>query len=511
MEVTENIMFKVKLKGTIRQALKKENYIVKRDNFILKTWNCFLTNSSIHCVKYLNAKATNLMEKLIWAIFILLALAATYYTSALLSQRFRRSMTSTVFESTNFPNYEISYPAVSICSNNRLNYNKTHLAVEKFFAGESEESTQTFVDFLYILQNMDFGTFDEFSVLSKRNLTTLDHLNLTEINLFMIHTCAELFISCWWRKSFFNCCDWFTLQKTEYGFCYSFNSFTNEGTKFINRSTHYPWRISGRGQHSALKLIMNSHPLTSVASHNQEAGIIAIINDPWEWPQNSIFVAAGSRKILALKPIVFSTSDDVANLDPDDRQCYYSVRKRLPYMRANCMSECRRVHMLKYCNCSVGFQFPIDDNYPECNVSGILCLTSVNDILNIEKPDTTNTNYESDEGMICDCLPECSRIDYDVESHHINGGPIFNKDYVIVDIHYLKTSMTKFRTDVTFSGMDLMVGFGGIVSLFFGGSILSGAEIFYFLTIGLFWQRRNLKFSRKNVVKSIKARFPFLN
>lgn len=77
--------------------------------------------------------------------------------------------------------------------------------------------------------------------------------------------------------------------------------------------------------------------------------------------------------------------------------------------------------------------------------------------MNIEKPDTTtNSNYESDEGMICDCLPECLRIDYEVETHPIHGGKIMFKDYVVVDIHYLKDSMTKFRTDVTFSGMDLM-------------------------------------------------------
>lgn len=178
-------MFKVNLKGKIEKTVKKGKYLDKRDNFILKTWNCFLRNSSIHCVKYLNAEATTLMEKLIWAMFILIALGATYYTSALLSQRFTRSMTSTVFESTSFPNYEISYPAVSICSNNRLNYNKTHQAVEKFFFGESNEATHNLIDFLHILQNMDFGTFDEFGELSDRNLTELEHLNLTEINLFV--------------------------------------------------------------------------------------------------------------------------------------------------------------------------------------------------------------------------------------------------------------------------------------------------------------------------------------
>lgn len=68
--------------------------------------------------------------------------------------------------------------------------------------------------------------------------------------------------------------------------------------------------------------------------------------------------------------------------------------------------------------------------------------------------------------------------------------------------------MMKFRTDVCYSWMDLVVGFGGILGLFFGCSLISGVEIVYFSTIALFYQYKR---SRGKLVKKIKSKFPFLN
>lgn len=48
--------------------------------------------------------------------------------------------------------------------------------------------------------------------------------------------------------------------------------------------------------------------------------------------------------------------------------------------------------------------------------------------------------------------------------------------------------MVKYRTDIKFGWMDLLVGFGGIAGLFLGCSILSGVECIYCLTIGLCWE-----------------------
>lgn len=164
-----------------------------------------------------------------------------------------------------------------------------------------------------------------------------------------------------------------------------------------------------------------------------------------------------------------------------------------------------------FCNCSVGFIFPAK-NYNECNLSSIFCLIDHNDFLNAEKPQLSNQFFDAgEEGMECKCLPECSRIDYSYDVSPIFDEQPIGGDLVMLDVHYASKTMMKYRTDVTFSSMDLIVGFGGIVSLFLGCSLLSGVEICYFTTIALFWHHKRNKAKRNELLARIKARFPFLN
>lgn len=90
---------------------------------------------------------------------------------------------------------------------------------------------------LKILQNFEFGSFDEFPSIATEDVSDLDKLNLTEIYQFMMHDCRDFFVSCWWKKTAFNCCDWFSLQRSMYGLCWSFNSFSSVGSPSINVST----------------------------------------------------------------------------------------------------------------------------------------------------------------------------------------------------------------------------------------------------------------------------------
>lgn len=280
---------------------------------------------------------------------------------------------------------------------------------------------------------------------------------------------------------------------------------------------------------------MNTHPTTKVNRMNSQTGIIAIINHPSEFPSNGHFVAKKSITSLIIKPTAFSTSDDVRSLDPDDRQCYYDViyflnpspsdnlrikffqhevknlklshLKGLPYTRASCFSACRREHLMKYCNCTVGILFP-SDNYLECNVTGLICLIKYNEIFNAEKVPKSEYFDQNEDGIECSCLPECSRIEYGVTLSPIYDEQAISEEFVKIDVHYTKPTMMKYRTDVTFGWMDLVVGFGGILGLFFGCSLLSCAEISYFSTIGLYYQYKR---NRGEVMKKIKAKFPFLN
>lgn len=159
----------------------------------------------------------------------------------------------------------------------------------------------------------------------------------------------------------------------------------------------------------------------------------------------------------------------------------------------------------------MAFLFPAE-GYQECNVSSLLCLIKYNDIVNAVKPRTTNPFFdENEEGLECDCLPECSRIDYIIDESPIYNEMKIGDNEVLVDVHYASQTMMKYRTDVTFSGMDLLVGFGGIVSLFLGCSLLSGAEIIYFTTISLFCHRKRIKMTKNEFITVVKTKFPFLH
>jgi amiloride-sensitive sodium channel len=172
------------------------------------------------------------------------------------------------------------------------------------------------------------------------------------------------------------------------------------------------------------------------------------------------------------------------------------------------MSACRQQHMLKFCNCTVGFLFP-SGGQPECNITGLLCLVKYNEIFNAEKPLTKNPFFDDDEdGIECFCLPECSRIEFSTAMSPIYDEKLIDEDFVQLDIHFGSSTMMKYRTDVTFGWMDLVVGFGGILGLFFGCSLLSGVEFIYFSTIALLIHYRR---SKGKLVARIRAKFPFTN
>lgn len=166
---------------------------------------------------------------------------------------------------------------------------------------------------------------------------------------------------------------------------------------------------------------------------------------------------------------------------------------------------------MKFCNCSVAFFFPAT-NLPECNISSLVCMIPHNDFVNAIKPTEKNDFFDSDEeGMECNCLPECSRIAYNYDLNPIYDEQAITADQVLVSVQYASATMMKYRTDVSFSGMDLLVGFGGIVSLFLGCSLMSFVEILFFATIALFWHYRRGRAARAKIIRKLKSRIPFIH
>jgi len=84
---------------------------------------------------------------------------------------------------------------------------------------------------LSTMQQPTYFRMAEYVDKAKHLLPLFRNINLTDFMLTTLPTCNELFGRCKWHGEIISCCEAFSLQRTEEGFCYSFNSLTSEAGK----------------------------------------------------------------------------------------------------------------------------------------------------------------------------------------------------------------------------------------------------------------------------------------
>lgn len=216
-------------------------------------------------------------NRLIWAFIVILSIFATIYISILLANRFNSSPLQTVIESTTHPVVNIVFPAVTICNYNRIDWAKIEEAKKKFIPNATKEVEDLFVKFVSKMEIFKFGNFDSFDELEDVNLHPLDFLNISQLNEFMSHSCEAMFVNgCWWRYRTFRCCDIFVRQKSEFGFCFAFNSVVNEVglTKWEQNEPDWPVKTSTYGAWSGLRVNLVARASSRVPGSNYPIGMM---------------------------------------------------------------------------------------------------------------------------------------------------------------------------------------------------------------------------------------------
>ncbi|GFG37849.1 hypothetical protein Cfor_04939 [Coptotermes formosanus] len=327
----------------------------------------------------------------------------------------------------------------------------------------------------------------------------------------VINSCKELFVEkCWWRNMYYDCCSLFELQKTEYGFCYSFNSETSEyrqqmseksqktcrdddqhckqskcseGDPQCNKEDMRPRRTSTSGMWSGLRIQINTFPEHVPPRHESDksAGVLVFVTSPYDFPVAGTDVTSGSTAHVSLSAQVTYTTPQVLDLTPDRRGCLYENESQSlgfpSYRHGNCIAQCHLDSTYMHCNCTPYF-------YP------------TEDVFNYEKPEKDNPYFDDGQsGMVCQCQADCDRTEYTSEFYVTQGGSVDAEDQILLDVHFKHPTVVLYRTDVVFGWLDLTVSLGGIAGLFIGSSLLSGAELIYYFTFRLYglWrtERRN--------------------
>ncbi|GAB0094849.1 hypothetical protein DMENIID0001_101750 [Sergentomyia squamirostris] len=426
-------------------------------------WRRYSINSTVHGIKYLVDDDLHPAERIAWLAVVSLAVFGLVYSSLLLSRRFSSSPLATVIESTIYPVSEIPYPAVTICTGNRINWSHVNHVAERYLNKSSnlQRMKETLKYFLASAVERILG--DEFHVVEKfREMSNQSHRELEQVNIGELlqdvaPRCMEIFHEiCWWRNKYLNCCSIFTVQFSTYGPCLSFNSRTGADAPRRSKESDWPWRTSNYGDWSGLRFTMKS-----------PAGVWVIVHHPVQWPQTAKFIATGSTTTFTITPTFTYSSSSVGRFPPAQRGCLLQREisdenvMSLPgliYHLENCIGECRQRYMMQYCNCSVDFIYPTG-SYAVCNATGIRCIGEFagqlrHDFVTGHKfddaPAAANTT------TLCPmCLPQCRQVTYGIACES-NPLPFENRDLITVDIHFRQATMVKYRTYVVYELLDLI-------------------------------------------------------
>ncbi|KAG5318553.1 PPK19 protein, partial [Pseudoatta argentina] len=218
----------------------------------------------------------------------------------------------------------------------------------------------------------------------------------------------------------------------------------------------------------------------------QVDGVVVIINEPHVWPNSGTMIPSGSRVSMSLQCISGYATRRVLELDKDKQPCQYDENG--VYHQETCLSLCKRYWVAKYCSCNPSFFFPANTRFRDCTIENFICLITYNDLFN-DYIVHFGDDYPHDiPSMICNCLPEC---DYYIYNTQFSNVPLHNMNDIMLDVHYLGHTSFRYKTDIVISQMDLLVSFGGIISLFLGGSLLSVIELVYYLVSVMFSSLRS--------------------
>ncbi|KAK2576091.1 hypothetical protein KPH14_007426 [Odynerus spinipes] len=386
-------------------------------------WYC--TDTTLHGLKYVMDTELSYFERLFWLGIVALSSILAIGTIYMIAEEFQTYPTYTSIESTNYRTSGIPFPSVVICPTEHVDWNRVIDLEEKIFTNSTKKSSiSTFRDILKKLSIISFGDFDFLEFLNERDLRELADINVTGVLLETMPQCRDLFSDCWWRNSYRDCCEIFELQKTEYGFCYAFNSEISEVRwNRTNDRESRPRRASSYGEWSGVQVTTHLGNISKSPDSEETDGVYVLIQGPGVWPNSGTMTPAGIALSIALDCISGYATQRVLELDDDRMPCKYDESG--VYSQQSCISFCKRAHAVKYCGCNPSFLFPSNESIVD------------------DKP-----------AMLCDCPPECEYYFYKpkITSVPLSSG---RKD-IAMDVHFQTQTSFRYKTDIVFTKLDLL-------------------------------------------------------
>ncbi|XP_017488629.1 PREDICTED: sodium channel protein Nach-like [Rhagoletis zephyria] len=449
-------------KKNVREWARKfaETLIIFRRSLIFQTKE-FFQNSTLHGVRYIAESGRPVGEKFMWFCFTSIGAVTALVIIMSLWEKFQTNPTITGLD-TDFHNQNVVFPTTIVCPEIPFDHDKAYDFAYRTLSNYDHPTATMIAPFLELLTSLNFDNINEANALAQAiPENVLKEMNLREAAFKARVSCESTLTECKYRDEPIPCCTHFDTVYTEHGMCFAFNSrFKSETKEDVSGAA--PHDLYETDKKWALFFIPNGTANVFIFSNEEYFG--RDFNAQIEWEDNQKVEARISKKNTY-------TTDDARQLTIGQRKCIFYDEVKLQYFPegytfSSCMTECRMKRAIKLCKCNPPFYKPIP-NAPMCGVSHFSCL---------EKYKVNITSIKN----CMHCELSCSKTVFNIEKL-IKSTEKNDDDGVLVE--FLTWPIIRYKREVLFGWVDLLVSFGGIASLFLGFSLLSGVEIIYYFTL----------------------------
>ncbi|XP_063909903.1 pickpocket protein 28-like [Zophobas morio] len=175
-----------------------------------------------------------------------------------------------------------------------------------------------------------------------------------------------------------------------------------------------------------------------------------------------------------IKPEITIASERLKPYSPSRKKCFFSDERYLQfykiYTEDNCKLECLANYTLTVCGCVPAY-FPHNKTTKLCGRNRSGCL---------QKSERVMAHLESGltQDPVCNCLPSCNSVIYTWE---VDSKESEYQHRIVVTLQYKNVKFNVLERNELFGDVNFWSSCGGILGLFAGFSVLSLAEIFYYL------------------------------
>ncbi|CAG4956003.1 unnamed protein product [Colias eurytheme] len=483
----------------------------------------YCKESSICGLKHL-VEDTSYIERTIWIITMLSALICSISLVWMTFERYYQAPLVTTQMPEGVSVSKIIFPAVGICTNNRISKRSVTELAKKLIKeprnkNYNEEQMLELLFGLGLFYNMQ--RMNDKIVNVKKLQRALGEYDVNELMRNLTPKCEDILVRCSWNESPMNCSDLFDFRLTMTGYCCTFNYLRSSDVMFEESHEARSTDMYMYGNKSSfdfdqgLRILLRLNESDDFYYNVPLKGAQLQFSDAYDFPD----APSGSFSMQIVSPNVQMTvivtasfteaSRDIQHVPVKLRNClFYDESPYLPfYTHSDCLLKCRMYFLMSKCNCTP-FNMLKLAHTRTCDVRDIPCLRIFNAQSTAVRPDIENVPSELELNLVSGgihcpmCYPTCSKTAYNYDFTNINIYPdrtdvdsikdkmdwLYGANFTgtsIVHVKYGREVADCYGQNVIMKWFDLISNIGSTCGFVTGFSFVSVIEFIYFYTVKL--------------------------